>query len=103
MMKRFLIKYHFTAGSKDDWHEDIRRFITAIENDPELSGKISYRAMKTASDDYYHLATAIDQSAVEALGRADFFDRYTETTDRVSGGGVEVLPLEVIAETAYRP
>jgi hypothetical protein len=102
-MKSFLIKYHFETGSKEDWHESIRQFIAAIENDPELSGKISYRAMKTPSDDYYHLATALDQSTVEALGRADFFDRYTQTTDRVSGGGVEVIPIEVIAETAYRP
>src|SRR5208282_4065558 len=99
-MKRFLIKYHFNNGSKEDWHEDIRRFVAALESDPLLSGKISYRAMKTANDDYYHLATAIDENAVAALGQSDFFDRYTEKTGRAAGGQVEVIPLEVIAETA---
>ena len=50
--------------------------------------------------DYYHLATAVDEAAAKALGQAEFFKAYTELTRRVSGGAVEVLPLEVIGETA---
>ncbi|MGC1379475.1 MAG: hypothetical protein WA814_00470 [Candidatus Baltobacteraceae bacterium] len=98
-MKYALIKYHFSHGSKDDWHRDIARFIEAIENDPELRGKISYRAMKAGSDDYYHLATAFDQATADLLGERGFFDRYTARTGEVSGGKVEVIPLDIIAQT----
>jgi len=99
-MKHFLIKYRFKNGSKAEWHEDIARFISALENDPGLRGKISYRSMKVKdSEDYYHLATVADESTVKALGERDFFSNYTKRTEAVAGGDVEVLPLEVIAET----
>jgi hypothetical protein len=100
IMKHFLIKYRFRNGSKAQWHEDIGRFISALENDPALRGKITYMSMKVKdSEDYYHLATAEDEDAVKALGERDFFSNYTKRTEAVAGGDVEVLPLEVIAET----
>jgi hypothetical protein len=101
-MRQFLIRYRFEHGSPAEWHEEIARFIAALDADPELSGKISYRAMKLRDDDtsYVHLATAADDDAVKALGERAFFKHYTEETERVSGGSVEVLPLEIIAETA---
>lgn len=99
-MKHVLIRYHFRNGSKEDWHRDIRRFIEALDTDPELKGKISYRALKTAGDDYFHLATTVDQAAADLLGEREFFERYTNRTDAVSGGQVEVTPLELVAETA---
>jgi hypothetical protein len=49
--------------------------------------------------DYYHLAEAADDDAVKALQSREFFSRYTDQTDVAAGGKVEVLPLEVIAET----
>ena len=33
---------------------------------------------------------------------AGLLQAYTEETKRVSGGALEVVPLDVIAETAYR-
>jgi hypothetical protein len=101
-MKYFLIKYHFTTGSKDEWHRDVARFITALDSDPVLAGKISYRAMKTEADDYFHLAAVVDQEAVKTLGSREFFERYTEMTEQVGGGHVDVVPLEMIAETAFK-
>jgi hypothetical protein len=102
-MKHFLIKYRFEHGSEDAWHQDIARFIAALESDPVLSGKISYRCTRVKdSPDYYHLAAAADEEAASALGERDFFSRYTERTDAVSGGTVEVLPLEIVAETTFR-
>ena len=99
-MKHFLIKYRFKKGSRAEWHAEIARFISALESDPALNGKISYRSMKVKeSDDYYHLASAEDESAVKTLGERDFFSSYTQRTEDVSGGEVEVLPLEIIAET----
>ena len=100
-MKRFLIKYRLTNGHEEAWRQDIARFVAALDADPALAGRITYRAMKNRDGaDYYHLATAIDEEAAKALGRAEFFKAYTELTRRVSGGEVEVLPLEVIGETA---
>ena len=103
-MKYFLIKYRFTAGSEEQWHRDIASFIAAIDGDPALNGKIAYRCMRVrGSSDYYHLAAAADDDAVQTLQSRDFFARYTGLTEIAAGGNVEVLPLEVIAETATPP
>ena len=101
-MKRTLIRYRFKNGSPEEWHRDIERFIEALDTDPELAGKITYRAMRTAGGDYYHIATAVDQATADLLGEREFFDRYTARTGAVSGGEVEVVPLEVVAETKTR-
>jgi quinol monooxygenase YgiN len=103
-MKHFLIKYRFTHGSREAWHQEIARFIAALEAEAGLKGRISYRCMKARneSDDYYHLAAAADEGAVKALQANEFFKTYTEETRKVSGGTVEVLPLEIIAETEFR-
>src|SRR5215831_17925972 len=101
-MKQFLIKYRLKNGSPDAWHADIARFIAALNEDPALKG-ISYRCMKHRDGtDYYHLATVTDDQAVKALQSRDFFSRYTEQTKHVAGGEVEVLPLEIVAETKAR-
>ena len=103
-MKHFLIKYMRTTGSEAAWHQDIAAFISALDNDPDLKGKITYRCMKVPDDcNYYHLATAVDEQAIKALQQREFFKRYTEKTRIVAGGEVSVSPLEIIAETAPRP
>ena len=99
-MKHFLIKYRFQNGSEDAWHKDIAEFIAALDGDPALKGKISYRCMKNQKgSDYYHLATAVDDQAIKALQASAFFSKYTEKTKHAAGGTVDVLPLEIIAET----
>jgi hypothetical protein len=45
---------------------------------------------------------AVDDRATGDLGEADFFKHYTEASDAASGGTLEVLPLEIIAETTFR-
>ena len=102
-MKYFLIKYRFKNGSQEEWHREMARFVSALENYPVLKGRISYRCMKGGDgSDYYHLAAAADDQASKALQERDFFSRYTEQTKLVAGGAVEVLPLEIIAETSYQ-
>ena len=103
-MKHFLIKYRLVNGAKEQWHQDIAAFISALQADPALRGKISYRCMKRREgDDYYHLASAADDQAIKALQERDFFKRYTERTKQVAGGEVEVLPLDIVAETTQGP
>ena len=48
----------------------------------------------------FRSATTADDTAAKDLGQRDFFKHYTEATKRASGGTVEVVPLDVIAETA---
>ena len=99
-MKHFLIKYRRTNGQPEEWHRDIAAFIEALQKDPALNGRISYRCMKSREGvDYYHLAAAADDAAIKALQSSDFFKRYNEQTRRIAGGEVEVVPLEIIAET----
>ncbi len=85
-MKHFLIRYRRTNGTAEEWHRDIAGFIAALDNDPELRGRILYRCMKSREgSDYYHLAAAADEQAIKALQSRDFFKRYTEKTKLVAG------------------
>jgi hypothetical protein len=100
-MKHFMIKYRFANGTTEEWHREIGRFIAALNNDPELKGKIIYRVMKNRDDtSYCHLAAAADEQAIKTLQQRDFFKHYTEKTRQVAGGEVVVTPIELIAETA---
>ena len=99
-MKQFLIKYRLQNATPEAWHKDVAEFIAAIDSDPALRGKITYRCMKSRDgSDYYHLATAVDEAAVKALQQSAFFSRYTEKTKQAAGGTVDVVPLEIVAET----
>ncbi len=102
-MKYFMIKYSFKSGSEAEWHQEIARFIAALDQVPALQGKISYRCTKRrGGSDYYHLAAAADDAAIKTLQSQAFFAGYTEATKLAGGGEVEVLPLEIIAETKFR-
>ena len=100
-MKHFMIKYQFAHGTTEEWHREIGRFIAALDNDPELKGKIIYRCLKNRDDSsYYHLAAAVDEQAIKTLQARDYFKHYSERTRQVAGGDVVVTPMELIAETA---
>jgi hypothetical protein len=102
-MKHFMIKYQFANGTPEQWHREVGKFIAALDGDPDLRGKITYRVMKNRDDSsYFHLAAAADDAAVKTLQSRDFFKHYTERTRQVAGGEVTVTPIEVIAETAPR-
>jgi hypothetical protein len=99
-MKQFLIRYKLMNGAPDAWHQDIAKFISALNNDPELKGRIGYRVMKDRDGpNYYHIASPADDDAVKTLQQRDFFKSYNEKTRAVAGGEVIVSPLELIAET----
>src|ERR1700750_1098878 len=99
-MKYFLIKYHFQEGSnQEEWHREISRFISELDNDPELKGKITYRCLKGKDSEYYHFAGAVDEKTVKLMQQRDFFKRYSERMRAVAGGAVDVSHLENIAET----
>ena len=100
-MKHFMIKYQFANGTTEAWHREVEKFISALNDDPELKGKILYRVMKNRDDSsYFHLATAADEQAIKTLQQRDFFKHYTAKTRQVAAGEVVVTPMELIAETA---
>jgi hypothetical protein len=100
IMKSFLIRYRLQNASPEEWHRDVAAFIAGLDNDPALKGKIAYRCMKIRdSADYLHLATAADDQAIKALQQSPLFSGYAEKTRKVAGGAVDVLPLDIIAET----
>ncbi len=100
-MKHFLIKYVFKSGTREAWHLQIQQFIASLDNDPELKGRISYRCMKERDGSgYYHLAAAADDQAIQTLQSRDWFKRYTDESKRVADGELEVVPLELIAQTS---
>ncbi len=100
-MKYSMIKYQFANGTTEDWHREVARFVAALDGDPELKGRISYRVMKNRDDaSYFHLAAAADDAAVKTLQSRDFFKAYQAKTREVAANGnVTVTPIEVIAET----
>lgn len=102
-MNHFLIKYRLTNGTAEAWHEEVARFISALDNDLDLKGKIRYRCMKSRDDArYWHFAGAVDAQAIKTLQERDYFKAYSERTRLVAGGEVEVSPLEIIAETTHQ-
>ncbi len=40
-MKQFLIRYTLTNGTPDAWHDEIAKFISALNNDPDLKGQLA--------------------------------------------------------------
>ncbi|EJN13214.1 hypothetical protein PMI42_03457 [Bradyrhizobium sp. YR681] len=100
-MKHFMIRYEFRNGSTEEWHREIGRFIKAIDNDPELKGRLSYRCLKNRDDgQYFHLASVTDDAAQKTLQSREFFRQYQEMTRKVAGGEVTVTPIEMIDATA---
>ncbi len=99
-MKQFLITYRVRPGLEEQRQQEIDAFIAALDADPGVRGRVTYRCMKgRETRDYYHLATAAGDDAVKALQSSDYFTRYTDQTERAAEGEVIVTPLELIAET----
>ena len=84
-MKHFMIRYEFKNGTTEAWHQEIGRFIKAIDGDPELKGRIGYRVLKNRDDgSYFHLASVSDDAAQKTLQSRDFFKAYQEMLTAVS-------------------
>ncbi|WP_247524182.1 hypothetical protein [Bradyrhizobium sp. 199] len=100
-MKHFMIRYDFKNGTTEAWHQEISRFIKAIDGDPELKGRIGYRVLRNREGgSYFHLASVSDDAAQKTLQSRDFFKAYSATTREVSGGEVTATPIEWIDQTA---
>jgi hypothetical protein len=99
-MRQFMIHYRRASGDDADWHAEIGRFIAALDADPALSGKIGYRVVKRRDEpEYFHIATVHDEAAVKVLQSRPFFATYTARNREISGGKVDVIPLDFVGQT----
>ena len=102
-MPQSIIAYTFKTGSRDEWHRRIAAMVAEMDADPDLKGRIAYRVLKERNGDrYWHIASATDDAALKALQGKAFFRAYQAATREASGGSVEVIGTEAVAETAFR-
>ena len=104
-MKQFLIRYRRGGTDAETWHRDVAAFIAALDGDAELSGKIS-RIAACASPTATIICISPRRQTRPPSRRCnprDYFKRYNERTRQVAADGkVEVLKLDVVAETKNR-
>ena len=87
-------------AASSDWHGEIAKFVSALDGDPALNGKISYRVVKRHDEpEYFHIATVHDEAAAKVLQGRGFFTGYSARNREISGGSIEVVPLDFVAET----
>ena len=97
-----LIEYRIKEPS-ETWEREVLAFIQAIDGDPSLRGRISYRCLKQQDGvSFCHLAAASDESAVEELKRKPFFKPYSERLRAVAESGPKFTKLAVIGGTAIQ-
>jgi hypothetical protein len=97
-----LIEYRIKEPSKT-WESEVVPFIEAIDGDPSLRGRISYRCLKQQDGvSFCHFAAASDESAVEELKRKPFFKPYSERLRAVAESGPKFTKVAVIGGTAVQ-
>lgn len=102
-MPQSIIAYTFRSGSEDEWRRRIATMVGQMNADPDLKGRIAYRVLKERSGQrYWHVASAVDDAALKALQSKDYFRSYQAATREASGGAVEVIGTETVAETDFR-
>jgi hypothetical protein len=98
-----LIEYRLKEHIKEHseaWEREILAFIHAIDRDPSLRERVSYRCLKQQDGvTYCHLAAAVDDSAVDDLKRKEFFKPYSERLRTVAQSGPDFTKLQVVGGT----
>ena len=75
-------------------------FIEAIDLDPSLRGRISYRSFKGADGvSFYHMTAAEDAGAIAELREKPFFKQYAARMREVAQGGPEFTQMQLIGGT----
>ena len=94
-----LIEYRLKEPS-EAWEGEVLAFIHAIDREPSLRGRVSYRCLRHQdSVTYCHLAAAVDDSAVNDLKRMEFFKPYSERLRAVAQTGPDFTKLQLVGGT----
>ena len=93
------IRYTLNTPS-ELWEQEVMAFIEAVDSDPSLSGRISYRSFKGADGvSFYHMSGAADAGALAELMAKPFFKEYAARVKAVSKIGPEVTQLNLVGGT----
>src|ERR1700722_18145990 len=93
------IRYTLHTPS-EEWEREVVAFIDAVECDPSLSGRISYRSYKGPDGvSFCHMSGAADAGALADLMAKPFFKQYAARVKEVSKSGPEVTQLNLVGGT----
>ena len=89
-----------TQGPSEEWEREVNAFIAAIDGDPSLRGRISYRCFKEKDGvSFYHAAAAVDDAAVADLKEKPFFKPYSTKLRAVAKSGPEFTQMQLVGGT----
>ncbi len=94
-----LIQYDYD-GDEAPWLAAIEAFVTAIDADPDLRRKFSYR-VATAADGVgrVHVGRWDSEATLAHLQSQEFFKQFAGKIGEFSGGGPNATRLQLAAET----
>ena len=95
-----LIQYNYD-GDEGAWMAAVEEFTAAIDADPALAGKFSYR-VNIAADGVgrVHVGRWDAEETVAHLQGQDFFKRFAAKIGEFAGGAPNATRLRLAAETA---
>jgi len=94
-----LIQYDYD-GDESAWQTAVEGFVTAIDADPDLRGKFSYR-VNTAADGVgrVHVGRWDKEETLAHLQAQDFFKQFAAKVGEFAGGSPNVTRLRQAAGT----
>lgn len=94
-----LIQYDY-VGDEGEWMAACEAFVAAIDADPDLTGKFSYRISKAPDGvGRVHVGRWEAKETLAHLQAQDFFQTFAEKIGEFSGGKRTATPLELAAGT----
>ena len=94
------IRYEF-SGDEDKWEAAIRGFIAAIDADPEVSGRFTYRVNKAKEGNMrVHWGSWDRPETVATLQSRDYFKSFAAELQAMAGESLSAVPLTEWAQTA---
>ncbi len=99
-MDGILIQYNYD-GEEAPWLAAVEAFIAAVDGDPALAGKFSYR-VNVASDGVgrVHVGQWDSEETLAHLQSQEFFKTFAGKIGEFSGGGPNASRMRLAAETA---
>jgi len=95
-----LIQYNYD-GDEGEWLTAVEEFVAAVDADPALRGKFSYR-VDIAADGVgrVHVGHWDAEETLAHLQAQDFFKRFAAKVGEFAGGAPNATRLRLAVETA---
>jgi hypothetical protein len=94
-----LIRYSINVPN-EDWEHEVLAFVRAIDRDPSLRGRVSYRCLKEGDGvSFCHIAAAVNDAAVDDLKERPFFRPYSAKLRAIAKCEPEFTKMQVVGGT----